>query len=138
SIDQRHLHDVEVLRGRAHKRTAVADVNVNIRALVQMLRIVRVALTHDGSGDDGVDFDSGHARAAVSYGPQHVDAASGPNVGEVSVGAQNVGQRRRSGHEIVFPHRALPVREVRVHDVSGSVGVDDDGFGLALAVDLDA
>ena len=32
--------------------------------------------------------------------------------------------------------RVVPVRQIAIHDVSGSVGIDDDGFGLTLAINF--
>ena len=60
----------------------------------------------------------------------------GPMMAYVAVGSQHIGQRRRSSHQIFLPRRALPLSGVGVHDVGGSVGVDHDGLGLALVVDL--
>ncbi len=137
-VDQRHLHDIKMLRSRAQKRAAIGDVDMHVGPIVEMLRVVGVPLAHDGGGDDGIDLDPGHARAAVGHGAQNVDAAARADDGELSVRAENVGQCGRRGHQIVLPHGALPVREIGVHDVGGSVGVDDDRLGLALAVDFHA
>ncbi len=66
-VDQRHLHHIKMLRARAQKRSAVGHVNMNVRPIVEMLRVGGVALAHDGGGDDGIDFDPGHAGTAVGH-----------------------------------------------------------------------
>ena len=137
-VDQRHLHHIELLRRRAQERAAVGHVNVHIGTLVKMLRVVGITLAHDGGGDDGIDLDPGHAGTAVRHGAQNVDAAARSDDGELPVRSQNIGQRRRRRHKVALPLGIVPVRQVGIHDVGGSVGVDDDRFGLPLAVDFHA
>ena len=113
-------------------------MNVDARPLVKMLGVLRISISHNGGGDDGIDFDAGNAGASVRDGAQHIDAAARADDGKLTVRPQNIGQRGRSGHQVVFPFRALPVRQVRVHDVGGRVGINDDRLGLPLAIDFNA
>src|SRR5579862_4070384 len=121
-IDQSHLNDIESLRSRAQIGAAISNVNVNLRPLVEVLRIIGIAAAHDGFGDDGIDLDSSDAGAAIRDGSQNVDAAPGPNNGEGTLRTQNVSQSRWRRHEIFFPFGVVPVGEIAVHDVGGSVG----------------
>ncbi len=136
-VDQRHLHDVELLLRIAHKRPAVGDVNVHLGPLVQMKGVVGVAAAHDGVGNDGIDLDSGNARAAIAHRAQDVHAAAGADDGVVAVRAQHVGQRRRRRHQISLPG-TLPMFGIDVHQVGGGVGIDHDRLALALGIYFDA
>src|SRR5579864_9194875 len=55
-IDQRHLHDVKMLRSSANKRAAVVDLNVYVGAFIKMLSVIGIAAAHDRGRDDGIDF----------------------------------------------------------------------------------
>src|SRR3954463_11551211 len=92
-IHQRHLHHVKALKSGTQIRTAVCNLNMNVRTLIQMLRVLRISAPHDGGRDNGIDFDSGHATTAVSHRTQHVDSAAGPDDREVALRTQNVRQR---------------------------------------------
>ena len=133
-VDQSHLHDVKTLRSRTKERAAVGDVDVYFGTLVEVLRVVGIAFAHDRGGDDGVNLNGCHAGTAVRHGAQHVNSAAGPDDGKLAARPQHIGQSRRSRHQIAFPFRIMPVLQVGIHDVSGSVGVNHDGLSLALAV----
>ena len=136
-IHQRHLQDVELLAGVAYERAAIGDLDMDIRALVQVLCVIRVAAAHDGIGDDGIDLDSSDAVAAIGDRPQNVDPSTRPDDGVVAVRAEHICQRRRRRHQIVLPG-SLPVGGVGVHDVGGSVRINHNGLRATLTVDFDA
>ena len=71
-IDQGHLHDVELLAGVAHKRTAIGDVDMNLGPIVEVVDVVGITAAHDGVGDDGIDFDSSNAGTSVGQRPHHI------------------------------------------------------------------
>ena len=65
-IHQGHLHHIELLLCIAHEGTAVGNVDVHVRPLIQVVDIIRVAATHNGVGNDWIDLDSGDARTPGS------------------------------------------------------------------------
>src|SRR5206468_7657694 len=73
-VYESHLHDIERLFGIADKRAAIGDMNVYVGTFVEVICILRVAIAHDGVGDDRIDFYYGDAWAAVRNGPQLCDA----------------------------------------------------------------
>src|SRR5579864_1368252 len=111
-------------------------MNLYIGPLVKMLRVVGVALAHNGGGDDGIDLDPGYTGTTVRNGAQNVDPAPGPDDGELAVWTQHIRQGRRRRHEIALPLRLMPARYVRIHDVGRSVRVNDYHFGLIFPVDF--
>jgi hypothetical protein len=133
-IDQGHLHDIETLRRGAQIGAAIGDVEVNIGPLVEMFGISGVTAAHDGVGNDGIYFDAGDAGAAAGQGTQHVNASARTDNGKISAGPENVGQRRRAGHENAFPRRTPHVFWFDIHDVSGGIGIDHDCFVMTPAV----
>src|ERR1700731_782147 len=102
-----------------------------------MKGIVRVTITHDRVGNNGIDLDSGHAGTAAAHRAQYVYATARSDDGVISVRAEHIGQRRRCRHEISLP-RPLPAFGVDIHQVSGRVSIDDDRLALALGVHFDA
>src|SRR6202163_1858925 len=105
------------------------------RLLVQMKGIVRVTITHDGVGNNGINLDSSYARTAVAHGPQDVHAPSRSDDGVIAVGAEHIRQSRWRRHQITLP-RALPMLGINVHQVRGRIGVDYDRLALAMGVHL--
>src|SRR5207244_2979226 len=75
-IDQGHLHNVEAVAGVANERAPVGHVHVDIRAFIKMVSVIRVAITHDGIRDNGINFNSGNTVAAVGDRPQDVKATA--------------------------------------------------------------
>ena len=133
-VHQSHLHNIKLLRRRAQERAPIGDLYAHIRTLIEMLRIVSVAAAHDRRGDDGVDLDPSDASASIRHGTKHVNAAARTDNRKVAMRPQNIGQSRRGGHQILLPVGIVPLLHVRIHDVGGRIGIDDDGFGLPLAV----
>ena len=115
-VHQRHLHDVELLIGIAHKRPAIGDVDVYFRLLIEMECVVRVTAPHDRIGNDGIDLDSSNTGAAIAHRAEDIHAAAGADNGELSAGAQNIGQRRWRRHQISLP-RAFPMMGIDIHQV---------------------
>ncbi len=90
-VHQGHLHDVELLAGVAHKGAAIGDVDVHLGPLIEVVDVVGVTAAHDGVGYDGIDFDSGDARAAGSQGAHYIHPAAGADDGVFAVRAQHIG-----------------------------------------------
>ena len=132
------MNDVELLGGIADEGPTVGDVNVNFGLFVETVRVVGVASTHDGGGDYWIDFNAGDIRTAIGDGTENVNTAAGTDDGEFAVRAKDIGEGRWSSHQVVLPLGTLPLVRIDVHDVGGGVGIDDDGFGSALAIDFDA
>ena len=132
------MNDVELLGRIADEGATVRDVNVDFGLLVETIRVVGVASAHDRGRDDGIDFDAGDVRTAVGDGTENVNTAAGTDDGEFAVRAKDIGEGGWSSHQVVLPLGTLPLVRIDVHDVSGGVGIDDDGFGSALAIDFDA
>ena len=99
-----------------------------------MLRIVGIAPAHDCRRDDRIDLNLDIG--AVRHGAQNIDSTAWANDGKLTSRSQNIGERGRSRHEIGFPFRVMPVRRVSVHDVSGSVGIDNDRLRPSLTIDF--
>ena len=66
-------------------------MNVHLRAIIKVISILRVAPTHDGIGDDGINLDAGDAGAAIGHSPQDVHATARTDDGVFTVGPQQVG-----------------------------------------------
>ena len=66
-------------------------MNLNVGPLVQVLRVVGVALPHDRVGDNGIDFDAGYAGAPIRNRAQDVNTASRPDDGVGAVRPQHIG-----------------------------------------------
>ena len=70
---------------------------------------------------------------------QHVDSAAGTNDCVLTVGSQDVGDRRRSRHQILLIVTTFEWKlRIERHDVGGRIGVDHHDFGAALVVDFNA
>ena len=115
-IDQRHLHYVVSLAGVAHERSAVGNVDVDLGPLIKVIGVVRVAAAHNRVGDNGIDFDSGYAGAAVCQRAQDVYTAARADNGVLPLRAQDIRQRRRRRHQAVLPQPA-PVFGIDIHEV---------------------
>ena len=137
-IDQSHLHHIETLRRGTQIGAAIGDVEVDVGPLVKMFGIIGVTSAHDGIGNDGIDFNAGDAGAAVGQGAQYVNASARTDDGEISMGTQNIGQRRGAGHENAFPRRTRHAFWFDIHDVSGGIGIDHNCFVMALAIHFHA
>src|SRR5436190_10943748 len=99
-----------------------------------MVGIIGVAIPHHGVRDDGVDLDTGHAGAAAGDRPQNVGTSARSNDGKLSVRTKDVRECRWRGHQVLLPIAIVPMARVGIHDVSGSVGVDDYGFRAPLTI----
>ncbi len=113
-------------------------MDVNIGPVVKVLRVIGVAAAHDRGRDNGINFDARYARTSIGNGAKHIHASAGTDNCELAVRPENVGKRWRSGHQVAFPFRLMPLPHVRVHDVGGRVRIDNDCFGLSLPVHFDA
>src|SRR5215469_11039926 len=102
-IDQGHLYDVIFFFGAADVGTAVLYVDVDLRPVIEMIRVVLVAAAHHVLDDDGIDLDGGHARAAAGDGAHDVDSAPGADNSELAVRPQHVCYGWGGGHQVLFP-----------------------------------
>ena len=84
-------------------------MNVHFRTLVKVIRIIGVSVTHDGVGNDGIDFDSGDIGTAIRDRTQHVHTSAWTDDRVVPVRPQNIDQSGRGGHQVPLPGRALPL-----------------------------
>src|SRR5579872_3303572 len=73
-VDQGHLYDIESVLTAAQERTAVANMQVDVRTLVKMASEVRITATHDGVSDGGINFDSGDAIASIGECPKNINS----------------------------------------------------------------
>ncbi len=108
-VHQRHLDHVEALFCIAYERTPIGDVDVNLRTLVKVIRIIGVPVAHDGVGNDGIDFDSGHIGTAIRHRPQHIHTSARTDDRVFTMWPQNVDQGRRGGHQVLLPGCVLPI-----------------------------
>src|SRR6202030_2344440 len=94
-VDQSHLDHVKILLRIANKRSPVGNLDVYLGPLIQVIRIIGVAVAHHGVGDDRIDLNSGDARAAVGNGAKYIDSATRADDCVLAVRPQNISQCRR-------------------------------------------
>src|SRR5208282_4687041 len=134
-VHQRHLHHVIQVAAVAYERAAIANVNVHLGNLVEVVGIVRVTVTHDVIGDDGIDLDAGDVTAAVGHRALHVHSAAGTDDGVVAIRTQHIGQGRRGCHEVALV-RGIPVVRIGIHEVGAGIGINHNDLGPALLIHL--
>src|SRR5947209_6234173 len=86
-IHERHLHYVIFIVRAADVRPAILHMNMDLRLIVKMKRVIGVASAHYIVGDCRVDLDSRHIRAAVGDSAHYVHTAARADDGEVAMGA---------------------------------------------------
>jgi hypothetical protein len=109
----------------AHEAAAVFHEDVHVRAQIETAALRHETITHDGGGDDGVDFDAGNIVTPGSQRARHVPAPAGTDDQRLGSGPYGVRQGRALLQQLMALVRG-EVREIEAGDAGGGVRVDED------------
>ena len=101
-VYQGHLYYVKTGLSTAEIRATVGNMQVHIGTLVKMTREICIASAHDGVRDGAIDFDPGHAMAAIRDRSKHVYTSTRTDDCIISMWPECIDDARGFAHEMAL------------------------------------